>query len=430
MGQDVKTIETWYEATAARDDISGPLIGDAEAELCVIGGGLAGLTLAREAQRRGINTVLLEAKRIAAGASGRNGGSVSHGYSLGIDDVARHAGKETAQALYRLSGEGVRYIGQQIAEGDPAIRMGEGSITAWRYPAAEEIRRYTEHMQRDYGHVLEPIGREQLRLSLRSERYHGGVLNNEAFHIHPLRYALLQARNAIRTGSRIFEASPVTAITREGGGWRIRTASGTVKARHVALCVSSLDRKLHPLTGRAVLPISTYMIATERLQQDAITTRSQISDPRRAGDYYRLSTDGRILWGGRITTRVSAPQRLGEMLRQDMVSVYPQLGRPRIMHAWSGLMGYTIHKMPLIGRDPGGLWYATAFGGHGLNTTAIAGVLLARAIAGEDDEYRRFAAFVPQWAGGPFGRLGVQGSYWWMQFRDRLDEANGKRKAN
>ena len=162
--------------------------------------------------------------------------------------------------------------------------------------------------------------------------------------------------------------------------------------------------------------------------RNSIITRSFISDTRRSGDYYRQSNDGRILWGGRITTRQSAPLRLGQLLRGDMVSVFPQLGNPLIDFAWAGLMGYARHKMPLIGRDADGQWYATAFGGHGLNTTAMAGNLLARAIADGDDEFRRFGIFTPRWAGGLLGRAGVQGSYWWMQLRDRVDESKAENR--
>jgi glycine/D-amino acid oxidase-like deaminating enzyme len=113
-------------------------------------------------------------------------------------------------------------------------------------------------------------------------------------------------------------------------------------------------------------------------------------------------------------------------MKGDMLSTYPQLGRPRMDYAWAGLMGYALHKMPLIGRDAQGQWFATAFGGHGLNTTAMAGILLARAIADGDDSYRQFAPFAPAWAYGQLGRLGVQGSYWWMQARDKWDESRRK----
>jgi gamma-glutamylputrescine oxidase len=134
-----------------------------------------------------------------------------------------------------------------------------------------------------------------------------------------------------------------------------------------------------------------------------------------------------LLWGGRITTQVSEPSRLAEQMKGDMLATYPQLGNPRIDYSWAGLMGYALHKMPLIGKDKEGQWFATAFGGHGMNTTAMAGQLLARAIADGDDEYRRFAPFTPLWAGGQLGRIGVQSTYWWMQLRDKIDEARSPR---
>ena len=170
------------------------------------------------------------------------------------------------------------------------------------------------------------------------------------------------------------------------------------------------------------MPVSTYIGVTEPLEQNVIRTQSALSDTRRAGDYYRLIDQGRILWGGRITTRQSEPYRLADEMRGDMLKTYPKLGRPRMDFAWGGVMGYALHKMPLIGRDGDGHWFATGFGGHGLNTTAMAGCLIAHAIARGDDTYRRFAAFAPRWTFGPLGRFGVQASYWWMQARDRFDE--------
>jgi gamma-glutamylputrescine oxidase len=140
-------------------------------------------------------------------------------------------------------------------------------------------------------------------------------------------------------------------------------------------------------------------------------------------------SDNRILWGGRITTRMSTPWRLAQMLRRDMISVYPQLGEPKIEYAWAGLMAYALHKMPLIGRSPDGQWFATAFGGHGLNTTAMAGLLLARAIADRDDEYRRLAALAPKMAGGPVRPIGGEASKRLMQARDRRDEKAAREKA-
>lgn len=423
MVHPVKNFETWYEATTSRGEAHESLRSRISVDACVIGGGLAGISTARELQRRGLQVVLLEANRLAWGASGRNGGFVSSGFATDISEVATQHGLETARRLYRLSHMGVTHIANEISMHDPSIRMGDGVIVAWRYPNRDEVQKHIAKMAHDYGHQLEFLGREPLRLLCRSERYFAGFRNNEAFHVHPLRYALLQASRAASAGVKIFENTKALAVQKDGGLFKVRTAAGEISAPHVIHCVSSLDRTIHAPTGRAILPISTYMVATARLDQDAIVTRSAIADTRRAGDYYRVSDDGRILWGGRITTRASAPLQLGRMLRDDMTSLYPQLGTPQIDYAWAGTMGYALHKMPLIGRDATGQWYATAFGGHGMNTTVMAGLLIARAIAEGDDEYRRFEIFSPRWAGGLLGRVGVQSSYWWMQLRDRVDEA-------
>jgi gamma-glutamylputrescine oxidase len=266
----------------------------------------------------------------------------------------------------------------------------------------------------------------ETRAQLRSERYFESLSGGGAFHFHPLRYALMLAAKAESLGAQIHERCKALKVSRRGAGFHVATAQGSVACQHVVHCVSSLDRTIHAKSGRAVLPVATYVAVTESLQQSAIATASAISDTRRAGDYYRLISEGRILWGGRITTRVTEPRLLAERMKQDMLSVYPQLGNPVMDYAWVGLMGYALHKMPLIGRDADGQWFATAFGGHGMNTTAMAGKVIARAISSADDDYRRFTPFAPQWAYGQLGRLGVQGAYWWMQAKDRFDEAKSK----
>ena len=156
----------------------------------------------------------------------------------------------------------------------------------------------------------------------------------------------------------------------------------------------------------------------------AIRTTAAIGDRRRAGDYYRLVDGGRrVLWGGKITTRTSEPRRLGELLRRSMISTYPQLRNLRVDFAWPGLMSYARHLMPQIGALEPGLWFCTAFGGHGMNTTAIGGRVLAEGITGQSDRYRLFAPFGLDWNGGPVGRLAVQGTYWALQAQDAFNEA-------
>ena len=423
MKQAVNNSITWYEATTDRGEVRASLRGTVKADVCVVGGGLAGLTTGFELSRRMRKVILLEAKRIAWGASGRNGGFVSNGFAEGIENVQKRVGFDAARALYSLSRLGSEYVRHEIESGDPTIKMGEAWIVALRHRDNGDLKSYRDMMARDYDEDFQFLSSEQTREKLNSARYFESINNSRALHFHPLRYALMLARKAEKSGAVLHENTQALSVQKKNREWSVRTADGEVVAQHVVHCVSSLDRNIHNASGRAVLPVATYVAVTEPLRQDAVRTSSAISDTRRASNYYRLINDGRLLWGGSITTQVSEPTRLAEQMKVDMLATYPQLGNPRIDYSWAGLMGYALHKMPLIGRDSHGQWFATAFGGHGMNTTAMAGQLLARAIADGDDEYRRFAPFAPLWAGGQLGRAGVQASYWWMQLRDRIDEA-------
>jgi glycine/D-amino acid oxidase-like deaminating enzyme len=392
------------------------------ADVCVVGAGLAGLTTALELARLGKSVVLLEAGRIAGGASGRNGGFVSNGFALGISDVARHVGQAEARALYDLSRLGTDFVRHTVEQNDKNILMGEGMRVCIRHDDKGGLHDYGRGLQKDFNEVVTLNSIVETRAVLDTNRYFTSLAFPKAFHIHPLKYALLLLKLCVAAGVKVFEHSKATHVDNRSGEGVVSTALGEVKSQHVVHCVSALDRRLHAVTGRAILPVSTYVAVTEPFEQTAILTSEAIADTRRAGDYYRLVEGNRILWGGRITTRVSEPPHLAHAMRGDMLSTFPHVGQPKIDFAWAGVMAYALHKMPLIGRDADGLWFATGFGGHGLNTTAMAGLLIARAIAKGDDQYKRFAAFAPRWAFGPLGRVGVQSSYWWMQIRDKWEE--------
>ena len=420
----------WYRETALPQPAYPPLEEEAAAEVCVVGGGLAGLTTALELARRGRSVRLLEARRIAWGASGRNAGFVLPGFALDMERIAARVGLPAAQALYRLSAEGAGYVRAHLAARNPAIEMGRGFLLAMRSADADGARRLAEGLARDYGRETEVWDHERTRAVLSSRRYHAALHDPAGFHIHPLNYAASLAAAAAEAGALLHEASPALSLERRGGVLRVATPAGAVAAESVVLCTSGYGRGLAPALDRAVVPVATYIAVTPPLGEMldlAVQSEAAIADTRRAGDYYRRVGGDRLLWGGRITTRQSEPRRLGALLGADMAAVYPQLDGVAMEQAWSGLMGYCLHKMPLIGQIAPGLWTATAFGGHGLNTTAMAGCLLAAALAEGDDSWRRFAAFAPRWAGGPFARPGLQLAYWGMQLRDRLDERPGKR---
>ena len=420
-------VETYYRPGAAGDAQRAPLSGRIETEVCVVGGGLAGLTTALELARRGRKVCVLEAERIAWGASGRNGGFVSPGYSLSYPAIERRVGADDARSLHRLSIEGAQAVADNLAALQvPDADRTFGLLSTARYEATNELMKRRDWLEREFGYAVEFRIRDQVREALVSPRYHQALYNPQGFHFHPLNYARALAREIERLGGVVCEASPATAMTQEGAARVVATAGGQVTAKDVVIACGGYTGNLSPRLKRGYIPIATYVMLTRpdrALIASAIRTPAGIGDGRRAGDYYRLVDGGeRILWGGKITTRISEPRRLARLLHQTMVSTYPQLKDLEVDFAWSGLMAYARHLMPQIGKLEDGLWFCTAFGGHGLNTTAIGGRLVAEAIAGETDRYRLFAPFGLTWNGGVAGRGAVQGAYWAMQAMDLARE--------
>jgi gamma-glutamylputrescine oxidase len=414
-------IDCHYARTRADQTCRPFLDGTLATGTVVVGGGLAGLTIALELARGGHSVVLLEGRRIGWGASGRNGGFCGPGYALGHDGIARIVGLETARELMALSREGVDYVADNLAAfGSPVDPRRRGHISARRVPARAELERYRDKMAA-LGVALSVQGIEETRAQLKSPFYYESIVEPTMFAMQPLDYALAMAREIERLGGKVFENSPALSTGRFGASHLVATPRGKVSAHHLVICTGGYTGRLVPALRRAMLPIATYAMASEAdaaLLDGAIATPKCISDDRRAGDYYRRTADGRLIWGGRITARTRDPGDLAALLRRDMIEVYPQLAGLRIECAWSGLMAYARHYMPQVGRLDEGLWYCTAFGGHGLNTTAAAGGLIAAAIAEGDDRYQLFAPFGLAWNGGPLGPAAAQLTYWKLQLQD------------
>ena len=415
--------DTYYKRSMAEDRSRPALSGREECDTVIIGGGLAGLTTALQLVRGGQKVVLLEAESVGFGASGRNGGFVSPGFATGSDDIARMAGKEVATKLFHLSAEGVEFIRDTIR--DLKIEGADvqpGIISVLRYDDGASLKAYREHLLKDYNYELDYLDTGQVRALLKSERYFQGLRNPRAFHMHPLNYLRAVAAEIERLGGKIYERSAATAATVSGAEKSIRTAGGEVRARHVVFTTGGYTGNLEPRLKRAFLPIATYVMVSEEAPEliaTAIATRAAIGDNRRAGDYYRLVDDGkRILWGGRITTRAASTAGLVQELRHEMIGTYPQLADLKTELAWSGLMSYARHLMPQIGEIEPGVWHCTAFGGHGLNTTAAGGKVIAEAILGESDRYKLFRPFGLVWAGGIAGLAVAQLTYWKLQAQD------------
>jgi hypothetical protein len=238
--------ETWYEATAHRGQTRPQLTGETNADACIIGGGLAGLTTALELARAGKRVVVLEAKSLAWGASGRNGGFVSNGFAESLDGIAARAGIDAAKALFSLSRLGTEFVRREAA-GDDSIRAGEGWIVARRYDDRQKLKVYRERLVRVFGDERQFLDTEETRARLDSSRYFQSLYDSSAFHLHPLRYALLIARRAEAAGATLHEYSPALETTGAGGNLVVRTSQGKVRAAHVVHAVSALDRRIHHL---------------------------------------------------------------------------------------------------------------------------------------------------------------------------------------
>jgi gamma-glutamylputrescine oxidase len=419
--------DSYYTRSASAEPARGSLRGALDAETCVVGAGLAGLNTALELARRGRRVCVLDAQQVAWGASGRNGGFVAPGYAADSAHIAAHIGAAPARELHRLSIEGTQLVAANIARLaiDEAQRT-DGILSVARHESTAWLSAQRERLQREFDYRVVLLSRAEVQQSLKSARYFQALYDPNGFHIHPLNYARALAREIERLGGNIFEGSRAEAIETGDGGTTLVTADGRVRCAHLVIACGGYTDRLVPELRRSYLPIATYVMLTKAdpaLVGSAIRTSAAIGDRRRTGDYYRLVDGGsRVLWGGRITTRTSEPRRLAQMLHRNMSSIYPQLEGLGVDLAWSGLMAYARHLMPQIGRLRGGIWYCTAFGGHGLNTTAIGGRLIAEAIAGESDRYRLFAPFGLDWNGGLAGRAAVQATYWSLQAMDFLRE--------
>jgi gamma-glutamylputrescine oxidase len=422
---------SWYAATRDASPERAPLAGATEADVAVVGGGFAGLHTARLLAMRGLRVVLLERRRIAWGASGRNGGFVSAGFAQRSSVLIDRLGLDHARRLYAQSQRGVAIVSDAVDALAPGARMGSRKLTVSRTDQGAGFADRTRALAEKLGASFEPWQTAQVRAVLATARYHQAIHDPTTFHIHPLNFALALAADIECRGGAIFERTDAIGLERTAG-WRVRTRDGEITARHVVLAGNADLGRVQPRIAGAVLPVATYVAVTAKVGPElaqVVRWPGAISDTRRAGDYYRVVDGDRLLWGGRITTDTREPARLRELMRGDIVSVFPQLGDIRIDHAWPGIMGYAPHKMPQVGEIEPGLWVCSAFGGHGVAQTAAGADAVAAGILGEDDRWKLFRPFGTGWAGGPVGRVAVQAAYWSLQARDWWDEMRQTRNA-
>jgi len=414
----------WYTETVVPAPERPPLVADLDVEVCVVGGGLAGLTAARELSQRGWSVALLEGRRLAWNASGRNTGFVLPGFAQDINAIARRVGMDNARRLWDLADAGLEYVRATICETAMAgVHLAEGGwLKVAKTDDAEPDLALVRLIGQEFGAIVEGWPIERVRESLKTDHYFHGIHFPTAFHIHPLNYALGLAAAAERAGTRIFEGTPVLSIDAEGVRKRVTTPSARVRAAHIVLAGNVHLGPVLPRLSETLLPVWTYVATTVPLGSrldDAVVYRGGVSDTDFADNHYRIVGGDRLMLSGGVTTREGNPRRFARQLRADIERIYPQLAPVEIEHVWTGVLGNTLHRMPQIGELSPRLWVASGFGGHGLNTTAMAGNIIARAIDEGDDTWRLFLPFELVWAGGFIGRVAAKGFYTWSRVRER-----------
>lgn len=421
--------DSWYAATMVDAPRRPALYSDLDIDVCVIGGGLAGLTTAREVARKGWSIVLLEANRLGANASGRNTGFVLPGFGADADKLIARVGFERTKDLWTLAQAGLDYVRDTIREERaPGVDPQDGWLYVSKRDNSDEFVKYVALLG-ELGCDIEGWPTERVREVLRSERYFYAINHLRALAIHPLNYALALAAAAERDGARIFENTPALSIDPSGVRKRIVTPGARLRANHVVLCGNIGLKSLMPRLAATMVPLTTYVITTAPLGDrlaEAVRYRGGVSDSDAADNHYRVVGGDRLMLSGRATTWARNPRRYVSALKADIKHTYPQLGDVEIDYAWGGTLGITVHRMPQIGEVGPGVWLASGFGGHGLNTTAMGGNLIARAIVDGDHTWRQFTPFELVWAGGVFGRAAGQIRVWVKRLRAAVEERRAK----
>lgn len=387
---------SYYEATATRAQTYPTLAQDLSADVCVIGGGYAGLASALELAERGYDVVLLEAQRIGWGASGRNGGQVIAGFGLdGESAIAKQFSPEDTRRAWDISLAGMQWLHERIARHRIECEYSAGYLhVAVSKHKAKMLCRWVEHVERNFGYAMQAIESAELRDWIASERYEAAAFDAGSGHLHPLKYCLGLAAAATAAGVRIFENSAVYSLER-GPQPLLKTAQGQVACRFAVIAgnvyVPEYSATLMPDVMKRILPIGTYMIATEPMAQARAQTlirhRAAASDNNFILDYFRVTADNRLLFGGGDSYSGSSPRSVMNKLQRQMLRVFPHLHDLAITHAWGGFVDMTMNRAPNFGRINHNIYYLQGFSGHGVAMTGIAGRLVAEAIAGQAERF-------------------------------------------
>ena len=417
---------SWYAATATPPAPFAQLSGETRADVCIVGGGYTGLSAALHLAEAGLRVVLLEAHRVGFGASGRNGGQLGSGQRMGQDSLEALMGRDEAGKLWTLAEEAKTLVRDLIARHGIDCDLRPGVATACLNKSEmRETHEYAELLASRYGYdQIETLDAEWMQALCPSPAYHGGMLDMGAGHLHPLRYAFELARAAAAAGAMICENSHVCAIE-EGRPAVVVTEGGRVTADHVILACNGYLGRLNGRVAARVMPINNFIVATEPLGAETarvLTRDVAVADTKFVVNYFRLSGDGRLLFGGGESYGYRFPSDIAAKVRKPMAEIFPHLRDVRIDYAWGGTLGITMKRMPYLARLGANILTASGYSGHGVGTATHAGQLMALAIRGQAEGFDTLARVpAPAFPGGAALRSPLLVlAMTWFSLRDRL----------
>ncbi|MET0533016.1 MAG: FAD-binding oxidoreductase [Steroidobacter sp.] len=386
-----------YYAASTNDAPEHPsLQGEVSADVCVIGGGIAGCSTALELAERGYRVVLLEGRRIGWGASGRSGGQAITGFASGQNKLVEQVGAENARRMWDISLEGLQFIRDRVARHNIDCDLHWGQMHVAIKPRQRDDLLHEQREAEDkYGYrQLRFLERADVESLLETKRYCAGLYDSGSGHLHPLNYTLGLAAAASAAGVSIYEHSLVTHVSYDSPAVVSTALGGKVRAKFVVLCGNAYLDKLVPSLRSRIMPVGTYIVATEPLgearMQRLMRENIAVTDTNFVLDYFRRSADHRLLFGGRVSYSGADAFNTSTATRKRMLKVFPQLADADIEYAWGGYVDITMSRAPDFGRIAPHIYYLQGFSGHGIALTGVAGRLAAEAIAGQAERFDLF----------------------------------------